>query len=162
MTSKERVLQRERERGRSAALEFQTASNGMTGTEINAVDDKIPHFTAAIKTKNMMDRKAGDADGFVCRSNSGRVVRLIQNYDNTVYPGDPEVWPAFYRFVWSTDPKKALPFVAISTSPYGEGECCSENGEVYSSVIANNVSAPSAYPAGWKHIGSVAEIIGGE
>lgn len=150
MTSKERVLQRERERGRMAAQAVQEASPTMTGTELNAADDRIPRFAEAVKHKNMLDRKAGQEDGFVCLSSAGRVVRLIQNYDSTIFTGEPEELPAQYGFVWSDDPAKALPFVAISTSPYMKGNCCTENGNTYRSTIDNNVWAPSAYPAGWE------------
>lgn len=155
MTSKEKVLKREYDRGRLAALEVQDKSSGMSGTELNAVDDRIPQFSRAVKQKNMLDRKAGQEDGFVCKSTAGRVVRLIQNYDSDIYTAEPEDLPAQWRFVWSTDPAKALPFVAISTSPYGTGDCCTENGTTYRSTIDNNVWAPSAYPAGWEGLGNV-------
>lgn len=150
MTSKERVLKREYDRGRVAALEVQERSPNMTGTELYAVDDRIPQFKAAVAKKNMLNRKAGQENGFVCKSSAGRVVRLIQNYDSTVYTAEPEELPAQWRFVWSTNPSKALPFVAISTSPYGIGDCCTENGNTYRSLYANNVSAPSAWPNGWE------------
>jgi hypothetical protein len=150
MTSKDRVLQRERERGRLAAQAVQEASSTMTGTELNAADDRIPRFKEAVKHTNMLDRKAGQEDGFVCLSSAGRVVRLIQNYDSDVFTGEPEDLPAQYGFVWSDDPAKALPFVAISTSPYMKGNCCTENGNTYRSTIDNNVWTPSAYPAGWE------------
>lgn len=150
MTSKERVLQRERDRGRVAALEVQTKSPEMTGTELNALDDRIPQFKEAVKRMNMLDRKAGQTDGFVCKSSSGRVVRLIQNYDSNIFTGEPEELPAQYGFVWSNDPAKAKPFIALSTSPYMKGNCCSENDVVYRSVIDYNAHAPSAYPDGWQ------------
>lgn len=150
MTSKERVLQRERDRGRIAAQAVQEASPTMTGTELNAADDRIPRFAEAVKHKNMLERKAGQEEGFVCRSSAGRVVRLIQNYDSDVFTAEPEDLPAQYGFVWSDDPAKALPFVAISTSPYMKGNCCTENGNTYRSTIDNNVWEPSAYPAGWE------------
>lgn len=150
MTSKERVLQRERDRGRVAALEVQTKSPEMTGTELNALDDRIPQFKEAVKRMNMLDRKAGLTDGFVCKSSSGRVVRLIQNYDSNIFTGEPEELPAQYGFVWSNDPAKAKPFIALSTSPYMKGNCCSENDVVYRSVIDYNAHAPSAYPDGWQ------------
>ena len=98
----------------------------------------------------MLERKAGMTDGFVCRSSAGRVVRLIQNYDSSIYTQEPEDLPAQWGFVWSTDPEKALPFIAISTSPYMTGDCCTENDIVYRSTIDNNVWAPSAYPQGWE------------
>ena len=73
MKSKERVLMRERERGRADALEIQNKSSEMTGTQLNAADDRIPSFKAACKNKNMIDR----AVGFICKSSAGRVVKLI-------------------------------------------------------------------------------------
>lgn len=150
MTSKEKVLKRERDRGRMAALEVQERSPNMTGTELYAVDDRIPQFSKAVKQKNMLDRKAGQKDGFVCKSSAGRVVKLLQPYDSTIYTAEPEELPAQWGFVWSQDPDKALPFVAISTSPYMAGDCCTENGNTYRSVIDNNVWAPSAYSQGWE------------
>lgn len=149
ITSKERVLQRERQRGRAAAQEIQTNAPEMTGTELYAVDDRIPRFAAACAKLSMMERPVG----FVCKSTAGRVVRLLQPYDSTIYTQEPEELPAQWGFVWSTDPAKALPFVAMSTSPYNTGECCTEDGVAYRSVIDNNVWAPSAYPAGWEVTG---------
>lgn len=146
MTSKERVLARERERGRQDALQVQELSVNMTGTELNAVDDKIPAFKAAMANKNMINRPVG----FVCKSTAGRVVKLLQPYDSDIYTEEPEQLPAQWGFVWSKDPAKALPYIAISTSPYMLDECCSENGEVYASTIDNNVWAPSVLPTGWK------------
>lgn len=150
MTSKERVLQRERDRGRIAALEVQEKSSSMTGTELNTVNERIPRFKEVIKKKNMLDRHAGLTDGFVCKSSAGRVVRLIQNYDSNIFTGEPEELPAQWGFVWSNNPKHAQPFIALSTSPYMIGNCCSENDIVYRSKIDNNVYAPSAYPQGWE------------
>lgn len=152
MTSKERVLQRERDRGRLAAKEVQNKSSEMTATELNAVDDRIPRFVETVKIMNMLNRKAGRTDGFVCKSSAGRVVRLIQNYDSDIFKGEPEELPAQWAFVWSNDPAKAKPFVAISTSPYMKDNCCSENNKVYRSKYDNNVSAPSAWPDGWEEV----------
>ena len=138
------------EEGRRQALDLQSRAPEMTGTELNAEEDKIPSFQAAVKQKNMLDRKAGQTDGFVCKSTEGRVVRLIQNYDSDIYTQEPEELPAQWGFVWSDDPAKAKPFIAMSTSPYMAGNCCTENGITYRSTIDNNVWAPSAYPAGWE------------
>ena len=90
--------------------------------------------------------------GFVCKSTAGRVVRLIQNYDSDIYPQEPEELPAQWGFVWSTDPAKALPFIVLSTSPYMTGDCCTEEGIAYRSVMDNNIHAPGAYPAGWETV----------
>lgn len=148
MTSKERVLQREYDRGRAAALGVQERSASMSGTELNAADDRIPRFAEAVQRKNMLDRPVG----FVCKSTAGRVVRLLQNYDSEIFPGEPEELPAQWGFVWSDDPAKARPFVAISTSPYMTGNCCTEKGAVYRSIIDNNIWAPSSYPQGWERV----------
>lgn len=134
--------------GRRQALALQEAAPDMTGTELNARDGDLPDFRAAKDPKNMLNRKAG----FVCRSSAGRVVRLIQPYDSDIYPQEPEELPAQWGFAWSQDPAKALPFVAISTSPYNTGDCCTENGETFASTMDGNVFAPSAYPAGWKKV----------
>lgn len=148
MTSKEKVLKREYDRGRIAAQEVQEKSPNMTGTELYAVDDRIPRFAEAAKKQNMLKRTIG----FVCKSTAGRVVRLIQNYDSDIYTQEPEELPAQWGFAWSTDPAKALPFVAMSTSPYNKGDCCTEGSKVYRSTLDNNVWSPSAYPQGWEEV----------
>lgn len=153
MTSKERVLRRERDRGRMAALAVQEASPTMTGTELNAADDRIPRFAEAVKHKNMLNRKAGQEDGFVCRSSAGRVVRLIQNYDSDVFTGEPEERPAQFRFVWSHDPAKAQPFRASSTSYYNTGDCClNRAGQPVRSKIDVNTFDPDVNPEFWETV----------
>lgn len=152
MTNKEYVLETMKRSGKLAAQAVQEKSANMTGTELNAEDMYIPDFKAAVANKNMLKRKAGLTDGFVCKSSAGRVVRLLQNYDSDIYTQEPEELPAQYGFVWSNDPEKAKPFVAISTSPYMKGNCCSENDDVYRSKFDNNVFAPSAYPDGWEKV----------
>ena len=129
-----------------AAQAVQTNAENMTGTELNAEDKFIPDFQTAKARMNMLERKAG----FVCKSSAGRVVRLIQNYDSDIYTQEPEELLAQWGFVWSHDPAKALPFFALSTSPYMQGDCCTENGITYRSTIDNNVWAPSAYEDGWE------------
>lgn len=146
MTSKEKVLSRERDRGRLAAQEVQSMASGMTGTELNAADDRIPRFTAAAAKQNMLTRNLG----FICKSSAGRVVKLIQPYDSDIYTAEPEDLPAQWGFQWSTDPAKARPFVALATSPYMTGDCCTEGGNTYRSRHDNNVEAPSGYPNGWE------------
>ena len=122
--TREEELAMIRQNGYLAAKNLQQTSSGMTGTELNAKDDEIPDFREAVKKKNMLERPAGQDDGFVCRSSAGRVVRLIQNYDSDVFTGEPEELPAQFRFVWSHDPAKAKPFIASSTSYYNTGDCC--------------------------------------
>ena len=149
--TREEELKLIRQSGYLAAKDLQQRSADMTGNEINAEDSKIPDFREAIKTKNMLDRKAGQKDGFVCRSSAGRVVRLIQNYDSNVFTGEPEELPAQFRFVWSTDPAKAKPFIASSTSYYNTGDCClNKAGEPRRSKINANVFDPDVSPEFWE------------
>ena len=148
--AKERVLRREFQRGYEAAKVVQNNAENMTGTDLYAAEDRIPAFAAACAKKNMMERPAG----FVCRSSAGRVVKLIQPYDSTVFTQEPEELSAQWGFKWSTDPAKAKPFIALATSPYNTGECCTEGDEVFRSKMDGNVHAPSAYPQGWEKVGA--------
>lgn len=146
MTNKELVLETMRRSGKLIAQSVQEKSSNMTGTELNNESDYIPSFVAACEKMNMLERPVG----FVCKSSAGRVVKLLQNYDSTIFTSEPEELPAQWGFVWSNDPKHALPFVAISTSPYMKGNCCSEDGRVYTSTIDNNVWSPKGHPQGWE------------
>lgn len=148
MKNKELVLETLKRSGRLAAESVQLHAADMTGTELNAEVDYIPDFNAACKKMNMLSRKIG----FVCKSSAGRVVKLLQNYNSDVFTQEPEELPAQWGFVWSKDPAHALPFAAISTSPYMAGDCCTENGGTFRSRQDNNVHAPSAYPQGWEAV----------
>ena len=136
------------DQGRANALALQDKAGSMTGTELYAAERDIPTFAAAVKNSNMLDRSAG----FVCRSSAGRVVRLVQPYDSTVYTQEPEELPAQWGFKWSTDPAKALPFLASATSPYNKGDCCTDGGKVWRSTMDSNVWSPTAYPQGWEEV----------
>lgn len=146
MTNREYVLETLKRSGKLAAQAVQERAGEMTGTELNAEAAYIPTFAAACRNANMLNRPVG----FVCRSAAGRVVRLLQVYDSSIYTQEPEELPAQWGFVWSRNPAHALPFVALSTSPYSTGDCCTEDGTVYRSVIDNNVWKPSEYPQGWE------------
>lgn len=165
---KDFVLQTMKDTGKARAQDLQEKSPDMTGTELYAAENYIPDFKAACAAMNMLQRHAGMTDGFVCRSTAGRVVRLLQNYDSTVYTGEPEELPAQWGFVWSTDPAKALPFVAIATAPYNTGDCCTypvnEAGEpdaegetvhVWRSGQDGNVWAPGSVGVKWDDLGEV-------
>lgn len=141
-------LEAMRAKGAADAADFQQRSAEMDGTAMYAEEEKIPDFKAAKAVKNMLERPVG----FVCRSTAGRVVKLLQVYDSNVYTQEPEDLPAQWGFKWSTDPAKALPFIALSTSPYSKGECCTEGDKIYRSTIDNNVWSPSSYPQGWEEV----------
>lgn len=159
MTDKEFTLETMRNYGMNRAVIVQAEAPTMTGTELNAQDGYIPDFMAACQKMNMLQRKAGRTDGFVCKSSAGRVVRLIQNYDSNVFTAEPEELNSQWGFVWSNDPEKAKPFISLATSPYNTGDCCSlevesEGGEkvfhVYRSTHDDNVFSPAEYPDWWE------------
>ena len=139
------------EAGRMQALDLQERSSNLTGTQLNAEDEKIPDFREAVRKKNMLERTAGQEDGFVCKSSAGRVVRLIQNYDSDIHTGEPEELKAQFRFVWSQDPGKATPFIASSTSYYNKGDCClNAAGQPRRSTIDVNTFDPDVSPKFWE------------
>lgn len=159
MTDKEFVLTTMREYGLRRAQDLQETSEGMTGTELYEKEDYIPDFSAAVAKKNMLERKAGMTDGFLCRSSAGHVVRLIQNYDSDTYPQEPEELPAQWGFYWSSDPKKAHPFVSMATSPYMTGNCCIFNDHVWQSGQDNNVWEPGSVGVQWTDLGTIEEVM---
>lgn len=139
-------------KGLADAADLQGRSSTVDGTALYAEEEKIPDFTEAVKVKNMLERKAGQKDGFVCRSSAGRVVRLLQVYDSEIYPQEPEELPAQWGFVWSTDPGKALPFLSLSTSPYAKGDCCTAGGKIWRSKIDTNTWSPETNPEFWEEV----------
>lgn len=139
-------------KGLADAADLQGRSSTMDGTALYAEEEKIPDFTETVKVKNMLERKAGQKDGFVCRSSAGRVVRLLQVYDSEIYPQEPEELPAQWGFVWSTDPGKALPFLSLSTSPYAKGDCCTAGGKIWRSKIDTNTWSPETNPEFWEEV----------
>ena len=164
-SDKEFVLDAMQRIGKTIAQDIQNRSAEMTGTELYAEEDYIPDFQAARAIQNMMTRNAGRENGFVCRSTAGRVVRLLQPYDSTIYTGEPETLPAQWGFVWSTDPRKALPFVALATSPYNTGDCCTYPAEdgvdhVYRSGQDGNVWPPRTVNIKWDDLVTVEEVMG--
>lgn len=88
--------------GRANALALQEKAPDMTGTELNAADSDIPSFKAAVANKNMLERKTG----FVCQSSAGRVVRLVQPYDSTIYTQEPEELPAQWGLLGALTQRK--------------------------------------------------------
>ena len=148
------VLDTMRRFGESAARDLQARAPEMTGTEIYGESGFLPAFNAA---KQYLNYKAG----YVCRTAAGRAVRLIQPYDSTIYPQQPEELPAQWGFYWSTNPADALPFVALATSPYNTGDCCTYEGHIWRSGQDNNVWAPGSVGVQWDDLGPVEDVIGG-
>ena len=149
--SNELYLDAMREKGLADAADLQGRSSSMGGTALYAEQDKIPDFQAAKAVKNMLQRAAG----FVCRSTAGRVVAMLQPYDSETYPQEPEELPAQWRFEWSTNPKDALPFVELATSPYNTGDCCTYEGHIWRSGQDGNTWPPGTLNVKWDDLGPV-------
>lgn len=148
MTDRDFILSTLRRYGKSMAAAMQEKAGELTGTELYAEADWLPSFAFARANRNMLERSIG----FTCISTAGRVVSLLQPYDSDTYPQEPEELAAQWRFKWSTDPAKALPFAKLATSPYGKGDCCIWEDKVWRSTIDSNVYSPEEYPAGWEEI----------
>ena len=146
------VLDTMRRFGESAARDLQSRAPEMTGTEIYGESGFLPAFNAA---KQYLNYKAG----YVCRSAAGRAVKLLQPYDSTIYPQQPEELPAQWGFYWSQNPADALPFVALSTSPYMTGDCCTYQGHVWRSGQDNNVWAPGSVGVTWEDLGPLEQYM---
>ena len=118
MTSKERVLERERNRGRLAALELQERAPDMSGTEIINEEDKIPAF-------NPEKDYSAWAVGLPV-VDEGQVWLLLQPHNAAHFVGRPSTLHAMWGLAHTKDPAKAKPWVG----PYGTSglwkidECC--------------------------------------
>lgn len=148
MTSKEFVLSTMKAYGKSAAQSIQDRADTMTSKELYENITFIPSFYAALAKMNMLKRPKN----FVCVSPQGNVVKLNQPYDSDTYTDEPEKLTAQWGFKWSTDPRKAKPFLKSAESPYGIDECCIWEGEVYASTMENNTYSPAEYRQGWRKV----------
>lgn len=142
-------------KGLADAADLQSRAPEMDGTALYAEEDKIPDFQAARQAKNMLQRAAG----FICRSTAGRVMKLIQPYDSDIYTQEPEELAAQWGFVWSKDPRKALPFIQLSTSTYATGECCTAVGHVWRSKQDGVNWSPETNPEFWDDLGTIEEVM---
>lgn len=147
MTNKEFVLDMLCRFARSEAIALQEAAENMTPDEIIEDEILIPMFNPS---RQYLDYNPG----YICKTQQGNVVRLLQPYDSTIYTQSPEELPAQWGFYWSTNPKKAKVFLASATSPYYKGSCCIYNEHVWKSKIDNNIWSPSDYAQGWEDLGS--------
>lgn len=147
MTSKERVLARERERGRKAALDLQGRAPGMTGTEVIAEEDSVPAFDPQ-KDYSGWPVGAPVAD-------EGQVWVLIQPHNAANYQGRPSALRALWGLTHTTDPAKAKSWVdAYGTSGmYMTGECYVDgDGVVHRCKRDNVVYDAAALPEAWETV----------
>ena len=150
MTSKERVLQRERDRGRTAALDLanRAVSENLDGTALIAEQDKIPAW----------NEKAVYGEKYIgCPVQDGeQVYTLLSPHTPAHNPGfRPADLPAIYSIRHTKDPAKAKPYMAPNgiSGVYEKGDCCVYDGVTYRSVFeGDNVWSPVDYPAGWEEV----------
>ena len=127
MTSKERVLQREHDKGKPAgklqgradALELAARAADMDGTAIIAEEGKVPEWSEkAVYT--------ADHVGFPVRDME-QVYKLIMPHTPAHNPGSrPADLPAIYSLLHTKDPAKAKPWAASHgiSGLYMTDECC--------------------------------------
>lgn len=159
MTSKERVLQREHDRGkpigkvqgRADALDLAARAPGMDGTAIIAEENHIPAFST---NADYSKQKAG-----IPVQDDGQVWLLLQPHDAAHYTGRPATLRALWGLAHTKDPAKAKPWVA----PYGTSglyridEVCTHNGHVWRNLWDNNEYPPETLnvESRWEDLGEV-------
>lgn len=134
--------------GKKFAKDLQQNASNMTGTELYDEEIFIPSFEKAKEIKNMLERPIG----FICISSQGHIVKLLQQYDSSIFTAEPEELPAQWGFYWSKDPSKARPFIKLSTSPYQMDDCCIFNNKIYKSLLDNNVWSPEELTSAWEEV----------
>ena len=147
MSSKDRVLARERQRGREAALDLAARAPDLDGTAIIAEEDHIPAFDPAFDY-------SGLTAGAPVRD-EGQVWQLFQPHNAAHYTGRPATLRALWSLCHTKDPARAKPWV----DPYGTsgmymtGECyLAADGTVKRAKADNLVHDAAAYPAGWEDV----------
>ena len=149
MTSKEKVLHRERQRGRAAALNLasRTINDGLDGTAIIAEQEHVPAWREdAVYTLEHVGYPVQDGD---------QVYTILQPHTPAHNPGfRPADLPAIYSIKHTTDPKMAKDYKAPNgtSGMYMTGDCCRVGEKVFRSAVDNNVWHPNDYPAGWEEV----------
>lgn len=162
MTSKERVLSRERNqahtsgllRGKADALDLAGRAYTMDDTAIIAEEEKVPLFVWGT-----------DYSGCPVGAPIGQIVNgvfqvftMITPVNTANYPGiTPDTDRSLFSLCHTKDPAKAKPFVdAQGTSGmYQIGECCIDSGNVWRNLYQDNVFRPTVCPERWENLGSV-------
>ena len=161
MTSKERVLQRERDRGRLDALDLAGRASGMDATAIIAEDTKVPLFVpGADYSKCAPGSPIGEIiDGEL------QVFTMITPVNTANYPGiTPNTERSLFSLCHTKDPKKAKPFLHSqgTSGMWMIDECCTKDGRVWQSLQSNHSYPPNEVGTEpfWKDLGTIAEVQG--
>lgn len=138
MTAKERVLTREREKGRAAALDLAERAQSMTGTELIAEENKIPVWSEnAVYTANHIGYPVQD---------DGQVFTILQAHTPAHNPGSrPADLPAIYSLQHTKDSEHAKPYLAPNGTSglYMRDEVCTKDGKTWCSTQDNNPYPPN-------------------
>lgn len=153
MTSKERVLQRERDRGRLDALDLASRAYGMEPTAIIAEDSKVPLFVWGTDYSGC---PAGAPIGEIIDGEL-QVFTMITPVNTAHYPGiTPNTERSLFSLCHTKDPKKAKGWVkplGIS-GMYMAGECYrAKDGTVYRALRSDLVYDAEALPDAWEVAG---------
>jgi len=163
MTSKERVLKREHDRGhpvgklqgKTDALDLAARAPELTGTAIIAEQEKVPAWRedAVYKAEHI---------GFPVQDGD-QVYTILQAHTPAHNPGfRPADLPAIYSIKHTTDPKRAKPYMAPNgtSGMYMDGDCCTHEGHVWQSGQDNNVWVPGTVGVSWEELGTIEEVQG--
>ena len=138
MNSKERVLQREREKGRAAALSLAMRANDMDGTSLIREESNIPLWSEnAVYTSEHI--------GYPVQDN-GQVYIILQAHTPANNPGvRPADLPAIYSIKHTKDVDRAKPYIAPNGTSglYMIGEVCTKDGKIWISLIEHNSWGPN-------------------
>lgn len=166
MTSKERVLQRERDRahpvgkvqGKTDALDLAARAPHMDGTAIIAEEQKVPAW-------NVTADYSKQARGIPV-SDEGQVWILLQPHRAADYQGRPATLRALWGLAHTKDPAKAKPWVASYgvSGLYMMDECCTYPVSDGSTHVFRNKYDNNEYPPltlnvedRWEDLGAVEE-----
>ena len=148
MTSKERVLQREHDRGkpvgkvqgRADALDLAARAPELDGTAIIAEEEKIPAW-------NEKADYTGQAPGIPV-SDEGQVWLLLIPHRAADYVGRPATLRALWGLAHTKDPKKAKPWVASYgiSGLYMIDECCTYPAADGTTHVFRNKHDKNEYP----------------
>lgn len=127
---------------------YQEKAPSMSNDELYADSEFVPLY-------NPERDYSEKTEGYTCKDFDGTIMRLT-NVESLPTAIDTEVnkvgGNTFWRKCWSKDPMKAREFVSSSVAPYGEGECCVFNGEVYRATDNMVTSSPADDPSSWEKV----------
>lgn len=149
MTSKERVLQRERDRGRPSgkvqgradALDLARRAKDMDGTAIIAEESKVPLFEWG---KDYSGCPVGSPIGEIIDGEL-QVFTMITPVNTANYPGiTPNTERSLYSLCHTKDPAKAKPWIASygTSGLYMTDEVCARIGRIWRSKQNDNPHPP--------------------